>query len=450
MSLPPNDPTAIPHPLASAALDRPHHVALRAEGRAWTAAELLEAVRRRAGALAGLGIRAGDTVGLTGAPSVRWVITFHALGWIGATVAPLAGTDDVELSRDRVVDAHSGRFDGAALAERFWPLDEARLLLHTSGSTGAPQPVCLSTLQLLLSAFGSALRLEHRRDDVWLACLPLHHIGGLSVLLRCAWYGTTAQLMERFDAPAVAALLDSGSITQVSLVPSLLTRVLDARQEAPFPTALRLILVGGAAADQRLLERGERLALPLVETWGMTEAASQIATCALAADRPGRLAPLAFARVNMNGDRLRVCGPLIHGSVTTSDLGRIEADGGIRVTGRADGAINRGGEKIHPAEVEAVLCDHPAVAEAVVLGLPDTRLGERVVAAVVGGPSEPYDDAALLRWCKARLEAHKVPTQFTRLDALPRTELGKVQRAKVRLQLQDIGLGYGADEEVSP
>jgi O-succinylbenzoic acid--CoA ligase len=229
----------------------------------------------------------------------------------------------------------------------------------------------------------------------------------------------------------------------------MLTRVLDGRPERPFPSALRTVLLGGAPTPPELFERCAELGLPVVQTWGMTEAASQVATASPGSDRPQRMAPLAFARVSQDDDRLRVAGPLIGAARTTGDLGRVEPDGGIRVSGRVDAVINRGGEKVHPAEVEAVLCEHPSIAEAAVVGLPDAACGERVVAAVVGAGVATCADAALFAWCTKRLEAYKIPTQIARLDALPRTDLGKIRRAVVRRHFQDIAPRSPALKEVS-
>src|SRR5690606_34260610 len=142
-------------------------------------------------------------------------VSFHALGWLGAEVAPLPDRPGPE--RDRVeravaaafvVDAPPKACDAPPPAERFWPLDEARLVICSSGSTGTPKPIALTTAQLVFSAFGSATRLGLDPADRWLCCLPLHHVGGLSVIIRSVLYGTTAIVHPRFDVAAVSRAID--------------------------------------------------------------------------------------------------------------------------------------------------------------------------------------------------------------------------------------------------
>src|SRR5690606_4255140 len=126
------------------------------------------------------------------------------------------------------------------------------------------------------------------------ACLPLNHVGGLSILYRCAWYATTVELHPRFDADAVSRSIDDGA-SLVSLVPTMLERVLDARRDRPFPPRLRAILLGGARTPEALVSRCRAIGAPVSLTWGMTEAASQVATRFPGDLDGGGVPPLAFA-----------------------------------------------------------------------------------------------------------------------------------------------------------
>ena len=459
--------TDLPNPVESAALARPTHPALVSSCGVLTWRGLASRVRGVAGSFEAQGLVAGQRVGLIGPASEDFVVALHALGWMGAAVAPVsskAPAVEVEAALGRAgvgavvvlegVDAL--RREAAARAavlieagvgepssERFWPLEEVRLVVTTSGTAGVPRPVSLTTHQLMTSAFGSAVRLGHLPTDRWLACLPLNHIGGLSVLLRCAWCATTAVLHEGFEAEAVAEEIDSGRVSLVSLVPRMLEAVLDAREERPFPASLRCILLGGAAASEGLRARCGQLGAPVSLTWGMTETASQVCTRA-----PGDLsqasgvgAPLSFSRVQVRGERLEVTGPVaVGGRVLTADAGEVDEAGQVQIRGRADEVIVSGGENISPCEVEQVLAAHPAVEDAAVVGVADGIWGQRPVALLVLATGSPRPDLEALRaWCKERLEPFKAPARVVWCERLPRGGLGKLSRGVVREIVMDQG-----------
>jgi len=454
--------TTIPHPLASAARARPSHPALISAGWSLTYAELATAAARKAAALKERGVRPGDRVVLLGGPSQQWIAAFHAVSWLGAVAAPLSPSltpDELrraltiltpaltlyapeDLSGDQRealtgLPSDSLSVSGVEAApERDWPLEEVRLTVMSSGTTGAPRPIDLTGAQLTFSAFGSAMRLGHDPADRWLCCLPLNHVGGLSILLRCALYGTTVALHDRFDPAAVARALDRGDASLVSLVPAMLAAVLDAREARPFPTSLRAVLLGGGATPEALIERCRVIGAPVAITWGMTEAASQLATRA-----PGDLSPgghvgaaMPFARVTAEGGLLTVEGPVAPGGrMVTRDRGAVDDEGRVQVHGRSDDVIISGGENIDPAEVEAVLEDHEAVSEAAVVARADARWGQRPVAWLVSAPgADRPNPEALADWCRERLLGFKVPDAFEWATSLPRTELGKVSRSTLR------------------
>lgn len=470
--------SSLPNPVLSARISRPSHPALESSGLTWKTSDLSDGVARFAGRLAGFGVTPGMRVGLVGPASPEWVLAFHALGWLGASVAPLDPQATLAEARraleaigpERLIATHGldhqarERWREAApglrfltnlpLAppppERFWPLEEERVCVLTSGSSGAARPVSLTTTQLAFSAFGSAIRLGHDPADRWLACLPFHHVGGLSILLRCAFYGTTVVLEQRFDPAAVARHLDSGKISLVSLVPTMLERVLDAREERPFPSALRAILLGGDAAPRRLLDRCRELGAPVALTWGMTEAASQLATRAPGdlpyagdAELPHCGAPLPFCRIRSEGGVLTARGPLCldGGPLVTRDRGRIDSLGRVQIEGRAESFCVSGGETISLVEIEQELSEHPAVAEVGVVAIPDQRWGERPVAVLVARAEQARpEDADLRAWCAERLSRAKLPLGYLWVASLPRTELGKLSRGALRaLALDALG-----------
>ncbi len=173
-------------------------------------------------------------------------------------------------------------------------------IIHTSGTSGQPKGAVLTYGNFFYSAMASAYRLGHQPNDRWLCVLPLYHVGGLSILMRAVLYGITVDLHQRFDLDAVNAALDTEPITMISLVPTMLYRLLESRTH--WPESLRLILLGGAGASPELIERCRALNLPVATTYGLTEAASQVAT-ALPEDvyrKPGSVGkPLLFTKLRI-------------------------------------------------------------------------------------------------------------------------------------------------------
>lgn len=435
----------IPNPVVSAAAARPDHAMIIHPGGTLTWGEGLDRVRRAAGALLADGAGPGGTVFLPATPTVETVVALHAIGWVGA-VAALLPPGESPPPGARGLDPAGARSSGETppAPERPWPMDEARIAVRTSGTTGAPRWASLTTGQLLLSAFASATRLGLDPADRWLCCLPLHHVGGLQTALRSAWYGTTLVLEPGFDPARVAAALDGGEATLVSLVPQMLARVLDARPPGrPFPPTLRVILLGGAPCPPELLARCRAIAAPVALTWGMTEAASQVATRFPGDldDAPHSGPPLPFARVSEVGGRLSVQGPLVGSPVVTTDEGGVDGSGRIVVGGRADDAIVSGGEKIQPGPIEDALRAHPAIEDAAVVGAPSARWGQRPVAFVVR--SAPVTEAALIAWCRERVGPIHAPDRIRAVAAIPRTALGKARR---RLLLDESDLAQGVEQ----
>lgn len=323
-------------------------------------------------------------------------------------------------------------------------------VLATSGSAGRPGLVALSPANHLASARGAAERLSLHPGDRWLASLELSHVGGLALAIRAVAVGCRLVLRERFDPEEWNALLDEGDVTHASLVPTMLRKLLDARGGRPAPASLDVLLLGGAATDPGLLERALAARFPVALTYGLTEAASQVATAppALVRRKPGTAGPPlpgTEVRIDPAGEIL-VRGPTVmrgywdepagdrlrDGWLRTGDLGRLDEEGHLRVIGRRSHRIVTGGVNVDPGEVEAVLAAHPAVREAAVVGLPDAEWGERVAAAVE--PAEPFavSSPELEDWCRGRLAGPKRPRAWSFFDALPRTPTGKPDREAIR------------------
>jgi O-succinylbenzoic acid--CoA ligase len=263
--------------------------------------------------------------------------------------------------------------------------------------------------------------------------MPLAHVGGLSILIRSAIYATTVVLHDRFDTDAVLAELMSPErrITMVSLVPTMLARLLEAGLERP--PALRWALLGGGPIPAPLLARAAEAGVPVAPTYGMTEACSQIATFGF---------PLHGVEVRLQGPEgnreIKVRGTVVSpgalsddGWLHTGDLGELDDRGRLVITGRKADTIVSGGENVAPAEVESVLLEHPYVVDAGVFGRVDPEWGEAVIAAVVLRDGEAVDPAALTAHCAERLAPFKIPKAFEMRAELPRTASGKLLRRQL-------------------
>jgi O-succinylbenzoic acid--CoA ligase len=338
-------------------------------------------------------------------------------------------------------------------------LQAVHSVVYTSGSSGQPKGVLLTYGNHFWSAVGSALNLGVRGDDRWLACLPFCHVGGLSILLRSAIYGTTAVVHRRFDPEQANRAIDEERVTIISVVANMLQRMLKVRGSRPYPPWLRCVLLGGGPAPLSLLQECAARRVPVIQTYGLTEAASQVTTLPpREAERKlssaGR--PLLMTEVRVcatNGDattgevgEIVVRGPTVSpgyvdgtsavsedGWLRTGDFGRVDTEGFLYVVGRRDDLIISGGENIYPAEVEAALHAHPAVAEACVFGLPDPEWGEIIAARIRLCPGATTGTDELTAHVRRLLAGSKVPRQFGFVDDFPRTASGKIGRAQVRV-----------------
>jgi O-succinylbenzoic acid--CoA ligase len=409
--------------LARAARERPRRAAVNE----LTYGELYERARRVAA-----GLPRGGRVGLALPPGEAFVVALHATLLAGALAVPvdLRLTEaerpgvDVLLEGDALDRA---RDVGGQDVPAGHDLDAPAILVHTSGTTSAPKPVRLTYGNWLWSALGSAVALGLDPGERWLCTLPLSHVGGLSILLRSAIYGTTAVVHERFETDRVlAALRSPDGPTVVSLVPTTLARLLDAGLEQP--PALRWALLGGAPLPPALLARARAAGVPVAPTYGLTEACSQVTTFGV---------PLFCTRVALEPDgEVVVSGPTLSPdagpALRTGDLGAFDAEGRLHIVGRKADTIVTGGENVAPAEVEAVLEAHPAVLEAAVVGRPDPEWGETVVALVRLREGATVTTTDLREHCARRLARFKVPKDCVVIaEPLPRTGSGKLVRARL-------------------
>ena len=415
-----------------------------------------------------------------------------ALDGTGPAILPL----DASLPQARLAELiaafapdtieDSGGLTTARSAQKIGVAEGTAVIIGTSGSTGTPKGVELSAAALLHSARASLARVGARPGQRWLCCLPATHVAGIQVLVRSLVSGTDPVLATSADAETVAG----SGCAHVSLVPVQLRRLL-ATPSRPSDISTPLagfasVLLGGAAAPQRLLDDARAAGVPVVPTYGMTE------TCG-GCVYDGR--PLDGVRVEIRDDddpsapppagrgRIWIGGPVLfsryrsgsggHGGADsppvlggsrggvppdgvappdgvflppdgvdgvplfrTGDLGQVDGSGRLTVVGRADDVINTGGHKVVPGEVAAVLETCPGVRDVAVVGQPDAEWGERVIAVVV--PVDPANPPALelLRLhVRAQLPRYAAPSRVVIVDAVPMLTSGKHDIARLKLDL---------------
>ncbi|HET6449116.1 MAG TPA: AMP-binding protein [Conexibacter sp.] len=423
---------------------RPDHPALiDAAGVITTYAELHREALDAAAVLQARGIEGGDRVALQLPPGSPFLAALHATLMLGATVVPIdlrltpperaarvAGTKaTVEEPLQR-----AGEPDATTLT-RLDPANPATLV-HTSGTTADPKSVALTIGNWTWNALGSAVALGLDPHDRWLCTLPLSHVGGLAILIRSAIYGTTVVLHERFETEAALTAIERDRVTLVSLVPTTLARLLDAGLKAPNP--LRVALIGGGPLPPVLAAQAQEAGIPVAQTYGMTEACSQVTT-SLPGEPETAGRPLVGQHVKVAADdEILVRGPTVapgaadaDGWLRTGDCGRLDAQGRLTITGRKADTIVSGGENVAPTEVEAALLTHPAVADAGVHGRADPQWGEAVVATVVLHDGAETEAEELRAHVASQLARFKVPKEVAFAARLPRTASGKLLRREL-------------------
>lgn len=349
-------------------------------------------------------------------------------------------------------------------------VDDVALILHTSGSTGRPKRVPLLHSNLSISARNIARSYALGPDDVSLCVMPLFHVHGLvaSTLATFATGGTVV-VPAKFSPLSFWRIARDHGVTWYSAVPTLhqllLARAAPGAERPAGAEKLRFIRSCSASLPpQVMLDLEAAFGAPVLEAYGMTEAAHQMASNPLppAVRKPGSVGPGTNVRISImdeGGRHLRtgergevvIQGPnvirgyennpeanatsFVDGWFRTGDQGYLDENGYLTLVGRLKELINRGGEKISPREIDEVLLAHPSVAEAVCFGVPHPTWGEEVSAAVV--LRSPVTEAELLAYCRERLADYRRPKQIHITEAIPRTATGKIQRRIVAQQYSE-------------
>ncbi len=471
----------------AAMLDRPAELVadrpalILDDGTVCTYGRLRAETLRWADTLAAHGVGVGDTAALVDWGGVRSTAVTLAAARLGAATAQMnprltsgelaqlvevSGCVAVGVADDEAVPGLAEAMgalghvlqapdEGAAGAgpDQAAPGDDTDVLvLFTSGTTGLPKPVGVThaALAARMGAYRAPFDAE-RAPNVSLMCVPSFHVGGMLGLLLNLWSGDTTVIQPRFDAGAWLALVAEHRVTSAFLVPTMLARVLDHPDlETTDLSSLRAVAYGAAAAPVDLVRRAmdQWPDVAFANVFGQTETLGAYTTLSPADHRdPARAGsvgrPLPGVEVRLvDPDTGQDVAPgqvgelwvrgaqnVRHGWLETGDLARQDADGYLYPTGRRSDGINRGGEKFAPHEVADVLRRHPAVADVVVVGLPDPEMGERVGTAVVVAPGQdPPTLDELREWCRGDLAPFKLPEVVAVVDALPSNELGKLPR----------------------
>ncbi len=382
----------------------------------------------------------------------------------------------LELTADRARGAGwftlSGGAKGTPARGGMGDRDDPALLLHTSGTTSRPKLVPLLQRNLLASAEHIGRTLALTRDDVCLNIMPLFHIHGLmAATLASLAAGASVSCTPGFNALKFFHWLDEMRPTWYTAVPTMHQAILSRagrHREEIARSRLRLIRSSSASLPARVMVEMEKtFGVPVLESYGMTEASHQMASNPLPprARKPGSVGLAAGPEVAILDEEWRelpggqvgevsIRGPNVtpgyeanpeanatsfrDGWFRTGDQGVLDEEGYLRLTGRIKEQINRGGEKFSPLEVDEVLSSHPAVAQALTFAMPHDKLGEEVAAAVVLKEGATATERELHNFCAARLAGFKVPRKVVFLTEIPKGATGKLQRIGLA---EKLGLG---------
>jgi O-succinylbenzoic acid--CoA ligase len=480
----------MPNWLTKRALLTPGRVALRTGDQVWTFAELDQRSRKTAHQLAKFGVKKDDHIALLVHNSMQTVEIIHALEYLGAVIVllntrltpcdlvwQLLDSNTVFLLYDqdnqetiRAIMSINPGLQSISTKQLFempgtevpliheFELDKIHTIIYTSGTTGHPKGVLLTYGNHWWSAIASTINLGLHASDCWLLCLPIFHVSGLSILMRNIIYGITVEIHQQFAPQKVNESILHCQVTIISVVSVMLIQMLRDLGSESYPDTLRCVLLGGGPVPQSLLELGKQRNIPMFQTYGMTETASQIAT--LGPDyiriKPGSAGKALFPvqlKIMKEGmeqipgeeGEIVVKGPIvmkgyyrnqaetviIDGWLYTGDWGYLDEDGFLYLLDRREDLIISGGENIYPAEIESVLLKHPAVEDAGVAKIADQKWGQAPVAFVKRKVGEQVQEEDLLLFCRQRLAGYKVPIAFYFVNELPRSAANKLLRRKL-------------------
>jgi acyl-CoA synthetase (AMP-forming)/AMP-acid ligase II len=472
----------------AAAAGDPDRVALIIDGRSISYGELAATVGRCTANLTASGIVAGDRVAVVDGGSLLSIATLLGAARIGAVAALMnpaltppelrgllknAGCAEVAVAGDAYVDrvceagaptvlTESDLTDGSSPAVPAEPTDTPddadALILFTSGTTGLPKTVGISSgqLNMRIKRMSAPFRAD-AKPSVGMMCVPFFHVGGSLGILGSLYSGNTSVVQQRFDAGEWLRLVSEHRVTATFLVPTMLQRILDHPDFAEADLTSLVAIAYGAAAAPIALVRRAMAELPHVafaNVFGQTETLGAYTT--LMPDDHRDPARAGSVGRPLPGVQVRVVDPatsddvapgtvgelwvnsaqnVTDGWLHTGDLARQDSDGYIFPSGRLTDTINRGGEKFGPIEVEEALRSHPAVSDVAVAGIADEEIGQRVGAAVVA--RAPVTLQELRSHCRELIAYFKLPERVAIVDQIPYSATGKVSRHQIAALIAD-------------
>ncbi|MGQ9864822.1 MAG: class I adenylate-forming enzyme family protein [Pseudanabaenaceae cyanobacterium] len=449
---------------------------LGADGQTYPPAAQVAAIAAWHRFLAGHGIGEGTPVGLLLTPSPQHLWILRALAELGAIALPinlrwsptevqrwldctqathlLWETATAEIAQALTGNVHSLRLaeppPAGTMALKDIPFDRQLYVLPTSGSTGTPKAIPLTLGHFWQSTEAAATRLPPQPGDRALLTLPLYHVGGLALMWRCLFQQTPLVVLPRFEVETVHRAI-AGGITHLSLVPTALQRLLavpNFDRWYPHWQRLRAVLLGGGPIPLPLVAQCQTLGIPIAPTYGLTEAASQVATLppsqvphkpqsvgqplpgltlTIRNDRGEPLPPSTIGEIWLQGARLSPACPQPY---PTGDLGYLDAEGYLYIVNRRADLIVSGGENIYPREIEQIL--EPHCQAVCVVPRPDPHWGQVPVAVIVPG-DRPLALSTVQTLCQAAgLARYKLPKAVVAIATLPLLANGKIDRPTVR------------------
>ena len=327
--------------------------------------------------------------------------------------------------------------------------DEVTTIMYTSGTTGKPKGVQQSFKNHFYSAISSALNLGLTDKDNWLCAVPIFHISGLSIIMRGLIYGMTVTLMDKFDAEKVTFLLKESSVSTMSVVPTMLQQLLEIFPQEGYNSNFRCFLLGGGPIDKVTLEQCQQRNIPVIQSYGMTETASQVIALNFedAGNKIGSVGkPLFSVELKLAHDgEVLLKAPNItpgylnnpeknqevfeNGWFKAGDIGYLDEDGFLYLKGRKGDMIISGGENIFPHEVEESYLKLTGVKDIVVAGITDKKWGQVPVAFVI--LERKLSQQELISYGREHLAHYKVPVRFYQVMSYPQTASGKVKRREL-------------------
>lgn len=444
--------------ILTAAREQPSRDCLVEAGRVWSYSEVAARVRSAISALRVRGVEAGQRVALSPKVDMSSIVWLFSLFELGCPVVLLHHRLTAREREELIEQSEAAHVltepapNDVLVADMAVnptiPPERTLVIAFTSGSRGIPRGARLSRRAFVASARGHASNLGWRDEERWLVAMPLAHVGGLSILTRCLIARRCAVLgSNAFEPGEVTQVMERDAVTLLSVVPTMLRRLLGIDPSWTPSPVLRAVLTGGAPLSDALRTQAVQRGVPILATYGCTEACSQIATQTLdQIGRPGSGVPLRGVEVRLEDREIQVRGEILmdgylgedrsglrwtsEGWFRTGDLGAFASDGQLIVHGRKDQLIVTGGENVAPEEVEAWLQTMPGIASACVFGLPHPVWGREVVAAIVT-EARGFDRKVLRERMQAELAGHKRPKRIACLAAMPLNRTGKVDRTEV-------------------